>query len=270
MAKVFSRLWDQYLLLTPKAGEIHQLLRQRGENVVLNDHVAFRTLNDPRVSIDVLARPFVRMGYVEKGTYTFPVKKLYAKHFEHAEEDKAPKVFISELLMEEFSSDLQQTMRKCVDALPPSLLGTEELLTCGSHHWAPLHYAAYNRLLAESEYAAWLYVYGYCANHFTVNVNALSTFDSLQALNTFLQDKGFALNASGGLIKGTPAELLQQSSTLAEKKNVAFAEGTYEIPSCYYEFARRYPTASGELYSGFIAASADKIFESTDVRQQSG
>ena len=37
------------------------------------------------------------------------------------------------------------------------------------------------------------------------------------------------------------------------------------VPSCYYEFARRYPLPSGELFQGFVPASADKIFESTDV-----
>ncbi len=38
-----------------------------------------------------------------------------------------------------------------------------------------------------------------------------------------------------------------------------------EIPSCFYEFAKRYPQADGELYTGFVAASADKIFESTNA-----
>jgi hypothetical protein len=37
----------------------------------------------------------------------------------------------------------------------------------------------------------------------------------------------------------------------------------HEIPTCYYEFARRYPLADGRLYQGFVAASADRIFEST-------
>ncbi|MEJ2595547.1 MAG: DUF1338 domain-containing protein, partial [bacterium] len=43
--------------------------------------------------------------------------------------------------------------------------------------------------------------------------------------------------------------------------------GIFSIPSCYYEFARRYPDASGKLYGGFIAKSADKIFEITDNPQ---
>jgi hypothetical protein len=83
-------------------------------------------------------------------------------------------------------------------------------------------------------------------------------------VNQFLKDNGFTLNASGGEVKGTPAELLEQSSTKAGILPIQFTEGTYNIPSCYYEFAFRYPDMDGKLYPGFIAKSADKIFESTD------
>jgi hypothetical protein len=95
-------------------------------------------------------------------------------------------------------------------------------------------------------------------------VNALKKFKDIYQLNQFLKDNGFLLNTSGGEVKGSPEELLEQSSTRAGSKEIKFADGTYDIPSCYYEFARRYPDKSGELYSGFIAKSADKIFESTD------
>jgi hypothetical protein len=72
------------------------------------------------------------------------------------------------------------------------------------------------------------------------------------------------MNDAGGEIQGTPEELLEQSSIKAEMIHVKFVEGLYEIPGCYYEFARRYPETDGRLYSGFIAKSADKIFQSTD------
>ncbi|MEZ5198961.1 MAG: DUF1338 family protein [Bacteroidales bacterium] len=72
------------------------------------------------------------------------------------------------------------------------------------------------------------------------------------------------MNDSGGEVKGTPEEMLEQSSTMAGKLNVQFVKGSLDVPSCYYEFARRYPDKSGKLYGGFIAKSADKIFESTD------
>jgi len=119
-------------------------------------------------------------------------------------------------------------------------------------------------LKTESEYAAWLSVFGFRPNHFTVQFNALKGFKDFQEFNRFLIDSGFKMNTSGGLIKGTAADLLEQSSTLAHPVEVAFADKKMTVPACYYEFARRYPDARGKLFTGFIAQSADKIFESTD------
>ena len=116
----------------------------------------------------------------------------------------------------------------------------------------------------ESEYAAWFYVFGFRANHFTVSINALKTYNNISSVNELLKKNGFLLNDSGGEIKGTKADLLQQSSTLADKVTVKFVEGSFEVPCCYYEFAQRYPDANGKLYNGFVAKSADKIFESTN------
>jgi hypothetical protein len=49
---------------------------------------------------------------------------------------------------------------------------------------------------------------------------------------------------------------------------VEFADGQmHAVPTCYYEFAKRYPDASGKLFQGFVATSADKIFESTDTKK---
>lgn len=259
---LFSKLWEDYTQRNPHVFQIHQLFKEQDEHVI-NDHIALRTFSDSRINVEELARFFTRYGYKECGSYNFPVKKLFAKHYEH-EDPEAPKVFISELLLEQFSPGLQKIARECVDRIPEKLLGSEELLYSGAS-WQPLSYKIYEALLAESEYAAWTYAFGFCANHFTVNVNALKQFKQLQQVNDFLIQKGFALNNSGGLIKGTPEECLEQSSTLAGEIEVKFVEGTYRIPSCYYEFAKRYALPDGKLYTGFIAASADKIFESTDV-----
>jgi hypothetical protein len=51
---------------------------------------------------------------------------------------------------------------------------------------------------------------------------------------------------------------------MADIVKVKFLDGEFEVPACYYEFAQRFPDPSGQLYSGFIAKSADKIFESTN------
>jgi hypothetical protein len=130
--------------------------------------------------------------------------------------------------------------------------------------WEKPSYDVYKRLKEESEYAAWVYVFGFCANHFTVSVNHLEKYDSLEKVNELLKSNGFIINDSGGEIKGTPQQLLEQSSIKSGIISVEFVEGVYNIPGCYYEFARRYPDKQGKLYSGFIAKSADKIFESTN------
>ncbi|MFB6258856.1 MAG: TraB/GumN family protein [Flavobacteriales bacterium] len=83
-----------------------------------------------------------------------------------------------------------------------------------------------------------------------------------------LRDNGFELNTSGGEVKGSPDVFLEQSSTMANDVEVEFTDGTYEIPFCYYEFARLYEKPDGEMYQGFVAKSADKIFESTDRKEE--
>ena len=259
---LFIKLWNDYVSRNPHVSTIHQLFINHGETVI-NDHIALRTFNDPRVNIEHLAKPFLRYGYQEKGQYNFPIKKLFAKHYEHPNPE-SPKVFISELLLQDCSSSLQSIAEECINKIPPDLLDTEELLTSGSL-WQPLSYKTYQTLLEESEYAAWMYAFGFCANHFTVDVNKLKNWHTIQEVNQFLEQHDVKLNSSGGLIKGTPQECLEQSSTLAGDIDVKFIEGVYRIPSCYYEFAKRYPLPNGNLYTGFIAASADKIFESTDV-----
>ena len=82
-----------------------------------------------------------------------------------------------------------------------------------------------------------------------------------------MKSNGFTLNSSGGEIKGGAKEFLAQSSIMADKVKVKFDQGSYDITSCYYEFAYRFPMANGELFSGFVAGSADKIFESTNMKK---
>ena len=262
--EIFKKLWKQYAGENPSVAKIHQLFLQKGEEVV-NDHVAFRTFNDPRVGIEVIARPFLEAGYVQKGDYKFEVKKLRARHYELPGQPKSPRVFISELLLEEFSTELQGTIKAQLDSLPEDLLESPELIFKG-RIFDPIAYETYKQLRSESEYAAWLYVYGFRANHFTVSINYLKHFDGIAEVNDFLKQQGYLLNSSGGEIKGNPGELLEQSSTLADKVEVSFKEGKQVIPSCYYEFAKRYKNKEGQLFNGFVPGSADKIFESTDYR----
>ncbi len=261
---IFDKLWEKYAAENPSAKQIHRLFGKDGRPVI-NDHVAFRTFNDPRVNIEILAKPFIEVGYEPRGEYRFEAKKLRARHYELPESPESPRVFISELLLEDFSIFMQDTIREHLDRISHEILSSPELIFQGSL-FSPLIYRIYNRLREESEYAAWLYVFGFRVNHFTVSINHLPDFKDIREVNEFLKKEGYPLNNAGGEVKGTPGQLLEQSSTLADMIDVDFQEGRFSVPSCYYEFARRYIGADGKLFSGFIAGSADKIFESTDYR----
>jgi len=259
--ELLAALWRDYVASTPQAEHIHGLLAARGE-LIRNDHVALRTYGVPGIGIEALARPFEDLGWRPRDAYRFADKHLRARYWQHDDAD-LPKVFISELVLAELSATAQATIATLVAQLPPGFGERADLAVAG-RPWR-VTYAQYQALLAESEYAAWVAAFGFRVNHFTVDVNALSTFPDLAALDAFLIEHGYTLNESGGIIKGSPAERLEQSSTRADAVEVVFADRTIRIPSCYYEFARRYPLPSGELFQGFVPASADKIFESTDV-----
>jgi hypothetical protein len=259
---LFESLWNDYIQrLCPSAEKVQKLL-QEGE-ALINDHIALRTFNVQPLGISTLAKPFLALGYKECGDYVFESKKLVAKHFEHPDLLQ-PKVFISELKVEACSPELQQIVGKLVAQVDRSKLETEAFLY-GGRLWE-LSYEDYLILAKESEYASWLAAHGYGANHFTVNVNQLASLTEVVQVNNYLREFDFVINESGGEVKGSPEVLLEQSSTMADKVPVAFTEGTKMIPGGFYEFAKRYAKANGELYSGFVAASADKIFESTDAK----
>ena len=259
---IFNRLWKDYITQNPSAGKIYSLFTEEGEKVV-NDHIAFRTLDYPEINIDAVAKSFIKNGYTAKGEYIFKEKHLFARHFELPGDNTAPRIFISQLILSECSPFIQKTLKESFDRSELRESIPEDLIFSGSV-FHPVSYEVFNRLREESEYAAWFYVFGFRANHFTVSINALKKYNNILSVNNLLKEKGFVLNSSGGEIKGTPEDLLQQSSTVADTVKVKFQEGSYEVPCCYYEFAQRYPDASGQLYNGFVAKSADKIFESTN------
>ena len=100
----------------PPALQIHNLFSSKGEKVV-NDHVALRTFNHPKVDVKVIGKVFTDFGYVEKDEYHFKAKKLYARHYEHPDE-QMPLIFISQLKLEEFDEQIQRIIHGLIDQVP--------------------------------------------------------------------------------------------------------------------------------------------------------
>lgn len=260
----FDQLWQDYIRMTPQAETIAQALRQRGEQIH-NDHVAFRTFNRGPISLAKLEPFILELGYQRYEPYHFAEKKLDAYGYIPPNPDQ-PRIFLSELRVEELSVEAQRLIDALIDQIDPAAVSDASIFWRGPL-WQVPTWADYQQLAGESEYAAWLSVIGLRCNHFTISVNALRDIDSIEAINQLVEDLGFAINASGGRVKGSPEVLLEQGSTKASVQPFDFAGGkTHDVTTCYYEFAKRYLDDEGQLYQGFVAASADKIFESTDMR----
>ncbi len=257
-------LWEDYVKITPDAHKIHNLLESIGETVV-NDHFALRTFNQSPISLSHLRQYMIDLGYQPRDEYGFPEKHLLAQYFTKPNE---PKVFISELLVEKLSNRSQKI---CMDLINQS----ENYFKSNSIElpvkpWENISYTDCEILKMDSDYAAWVACFGIRANHFTVSINHLKNIYGIEELNKILKDHGFILNNRGGEIKGSREEFLMQSSTMAKKIMIPFKDGEYEVASCYYEFAERFPMDDqGNLYEGFIEKSANKIFESTNLGKKS-
>lgn len=260
---IFDALWHDHLTLNPAAGRIQALLESLGENVV-NDHVAFRTFAYPHIGKHAMARHFLERGYMLHEELDIPEKSVTAWHLEPTEQG-LPKVFISELHAERVSTNLARVIDSIAAQIPEDYMDDPSALWSG-RPWRPIKHTSYTDMCELSEYAAWMAVHGYHANHFTYAVHAMHLTKDIREVNRVLTSKGYVLNASGGEVKGTPDELLEQSSTMASVVHAEFIDGMFDVPGCYTEFAKRYPDATGELFKGFIPASANKIFESTDAK----
>ncbi|MCO7224970.1 DUF1338 domain-containing protein [Pleionea sp. CnH1-48] len=264
MKQLLDTLWEDYLALTPDAKRLHEAFQAAGEDNIINDHIALRTFNRGELALDKFVEFFAKFDYVPMDEYHFEEKKLRAYHFAHKTDINLPKIFVSELLLEEMSENVQAICNSLIEEADAHI--QQNGLMLPSMPWRTISAEEYLSLRAESEYAAWLATFGLRANHFTVSVNHLTTFKTLESVNDFIKSSNFELNQSGGEIKGNEDVCLKQSSTMANTVEWEFADRTMEIRSCFYEFAQRFNIpGTSELYQGFVAASADKIFESTDV-----
>jgi hypothetical protein len=258
----FDHLWQDYLAIAPMAGRLHQLLVERGE-VVVNDHIAFRTFDRSPIHLEALEVHLLALGYQRYQPYHFADKHLRAFGYVHP---TGPRVFLSQLETEHFSPFLRNWVEESCAAIDPERVKDPSILWSG-RLWPAPPWEVYQQLAGESEYAGWVAALGLRANHFTVSINELKTFPGgFGEFLEFVKLHHFPLNEAGGIIKGSPEVLLEQASTLADQVEVAFADGVHRVPTCYYEFALRYAQPDGTLYPGFVAASADKIFQSTDRR----
>ncbi len=289
LREVLAGLMRRYRERVPDVGgAIAAMLDERlieREEEIENDHIAFRTIGVPQLGIASLERFFLRHGYERRERLEFPEKNVHAFWYSPPQ-DAFPRIFISQLHVEELSPQAQHIIRSYTDEVTSDPFASanlddgaaiDELL----HRplWRLPSRADYERLLSESEFAAWAMYNRYYLNHFTISVHQLRGISTLEAFNAFLERRGFRLNDAGGKIKQSEDGLLLQSSTVAEVIDAPFADSErLRIAGSYVEFAERrvlpqYRDFSPEQIrrehrrDGFEAKNANRIFESTYTSQ---
>eukprot|EP00897_Mesotaenium_endlicherianum_P007292 jgi/Mesen1/6591/ME000338S05766 len=293
-----------YLQRNPTAGVAMDLLQrqQQHEGPLCYDHLAFRTFDADGCGIASLSQIFMDLGYTRRDELRFPAKKLRAFWFAPppsppptGEADSAaapaggaggggaldgplPRIFISELLVEELSQECQAVVREYTGSAGAGAArhaGVSSVV--GALPWPVPSLSHYQLLARESEYAAWTLANGYSLNHVALSVHRLHSppLRDIRALNALLQGSGLKLNPEGGILKVSPDGGLLQSSTMADLGVYEFAAGEKaQVPRSYIEFAQRLvlpqfrhlpPDQVQEDHrrDGFEVGNADKIFEST-------
>ncbi|KAK2990799.1 hypothetical protein RJ640_012700 [Escallonia rubra] len=281
-----------YLSRNPTAKAILELVGSVNNDQICYDHLAFRTFGVNGHGIDSLARFFLDFGYTQREELKFPAKKLKALWYSppdvpHLDSGSCvngplPRIFISELLVDQMSPKTQEIVRKYTEISGTGNKHAALASALGSLTWEKPKHSEFEELARESEYAAWTLVNGYAVNHVTISAHRLkSHLRDIKSLDRFIEDNGFKLNSEGGVLKVSPDGLLLQSSTVADTISFQFSDNiTDSVPCSYIEFAERLllpqyknlPENEVKEFhrrDGFEVGNADKIFESTSKDQLS-
>ena len=115
-----ENLWQQYLRRVPYARRYAELVTSMGGRVV-HDHMAFRTFHTPTgeqpSGMLAFGHLLEMLNYRKTGKYKFPKMMVTATHYEHPD-PLLPKIFVSQLEVEELPEWAQHIIRGAVSETP--------------------------------------------------------------------------------------------------------------------------------------------------------
>ena len=146
------KMWKDYSELNPHIIKVLQLIKNKEPNKIINDHIALRTFNHKKINRHILSKYFVENGYKPIEDLFFTKKKLKATYYIHSD-PSLPRIFISELLLENFSDSLQQIINKKIEEIDNELISNPIFLSSGIP-WNPIDFETYKNIQKESDYAS--------------------------------------------------------------------------------------------------------------------
>lgn len=280
--QLWDRLWQNYIARVTYAQTYQQMILKAG-GTVANDHIAFRSLRlsigGKNLGIDYSGTIAEALGYAVAGEYTFTQTKLYARHYQHP--DDLPKLFISELVVEELPDAIASLIYQTVSS--PSILDLstlKELVATSdlgitqvfTRPWLPPKLSVVKEVNAVTQYGAWVLLHGYAVNHFTAYINCQNTprYPDIESTAKALSELGIPMKAE---IEGSTGSGLRQTATFAVNEMVSVSDDSSDIvvqipwTYAYYELAERsiveLEPGKRELFNGFKGNNAQNLFEMT-------
>lgn len=285
---VWDVLWQEYSARVSYARTYQQMITAASGNVA-NDHIAFRSLRlnidspqgEINLGIDYLEPVVKFFGYEAAGEYTFPETHLYARHYRHPQQEQfdLPKLFISELIVDELPADIVQLINQTVANAnfirfsPPLFkIQTSDIKKIFIRPWQPPRRSVVEEVNKITQYGAWVLLHGYAVNHFTGYVNRQNTpeYPDIDTTVRGLAKLGVPMKAE---IEGDISCGLRQTATQAVTEMVTVLDDSngkeMQIPwtYAYYEIAQRYMVeiepGKPQLFDAFLGNNAQQLFEMT-------
>jgi hypothetical protein len=285
----WDSLWQEYINRVHYA-QIYQEMIIAAGGTIANDHIAFRSLRldiNNKINLGIqLFEPILNLlGYEVAGEYFFPDTHLYARHYKHPEQEKydLPKLFISELIVAELPDEIADMIGSTVNngnfdyftqlstANHEIILNPQKIFT---RPWKIPYYSSIKKVNQASQYAAWVLLHGYAANHFTADINRQNTpkYPNIETTANGLAANGIPMKTE---IEGSINLGLRQTATHAVSEQITVIDDKsgveIQIPwtYAYYELAQRYMVeiepGKQELFDAFLGNNARQLFEMTRI-----
>ncbi|MCC5640196.1 DUF1338 domain-containing protein [Nostoc sp. CHAB 5844] len=297
---LWESLWQEYKARVNYA-QIYQNMVTAAGGTFANDHIAFRSLRllvdtpqgEINLGINHLAQIAEALGYEPAGEYTFAATHLYARHYRHPQQAEfdLPKLFISELIVDELPKNIAQLIYQTVSKIPNEIISftpvlldennfesiTQQLKPTFTRPWQIPLRSVVEEVNKVTQYGAWVLLHGYAVNHFTGYINRQNTavYPDIDTTAQALANLGVPMKTE---IEGDVNCGLRQTATHAVTEMATVLDDSshaeIQIPwtYAYYELAQRYfiEIEPGKLvlFDAFLGKNAQQLFEMTRLNLQ--
>lgn len=292
--RLLGALWEDYAKRVPYARVYQNLLADHAA-VFVNDHLACRslgiTVDGQDLGLAATCNIFAALGFEEKGTIDLPAEKLIARHLQHEEPD-FPRIFASQLKVEELDEESQRLIRETVvgarlaldkenlqalhslDTTPePDGLFDTVLKHFRQLPWLPPNEHTLRKVNGASPYGAWVLVHGYCVHHFSgyVNRHGVESLDDIEKLADELKKRGVPVKNE---IDGARGSRLRQISTEPVRVPVRVRDGGGSEKEIEWTYACMDYVQRGEfeengerrLFQGFVGSQGNQLSEAARMK----